>query len=138
MMPGLFSVGQQEVLEEIRHRLHPDDVVVAFLDDVFIITSPDRARAAYDIAAEVMPRRIGVQLQTRMKSTKTREWCRRPFPAPPGIAELGEDVWRSDRPPAERGLRVVGTPVGSDEYIAAFLQRRLQTQRDLIDMLPYV
>ena len=58
--------------------------------------------------------------------------------APQGIAELGEDGWRSDRRPDERGLRIVGTPVGSDEYIAAFLQRRLQTQRDLIDMLPYV
>ena len=110
-MPGLYSLGQHEALQEIQHRLHPDDVVVAFLDDIFIITSPDRARAAYDIAAEVMPRRIGVQFQ----SSKTRAWCRRPLPAPPGIAELGADVWRSDRPPNERGLRIVGTPVGSDE-----------------------
>ena len=111
-MPGFYSLGQHEALQEIQHRLHPDGVVVAFLDDIFIITSPDRARAAYDIAAEVMPRRTGVQFQS-----STRAWCRRPLPAPPGIAELGEDVWRSDRPRDERGLRIVGTPVGSDEYI---------------------
>ena len=59
-------------------------------------------------------------------------------PAPQGIAELGEDVWRSDRRPDERGLRIVGTPVGSNECIAAFLQNHLQTQRELIDMLPCI
>ena len=116
-MPDLYSLGQHEALDEIQQRLHPDDFVVAFLDDVFIITSPDRARAAYDTAAEVMPRRTGVQFQP----SKTRAWCRCPRPAPQGIAELGENVWRSDRRPDERGLRIVGTPVGSDEFIAAFL-----------------
>ena len=53
-------------------------------------------------------------------------------------SELGENVWRSDRRPDERGLRIVGTPVGSDEYVAAFLESRLQTQRELIDTLPYI
>ena len=63
MMPGLYSLGQHEALAEIKQRLHPDDFVVAFLGDVFIITTPDRARVAYDIAAEVMPRRTGVKFQ---------------------------------------------------------------------------
>ena len=116
-MPDLYSLGQHAAPTEIQHRVHPGDFVVAFLDEIFIITSPDRARAAYDIAAEVMPRRIGVQFQ----SSKTRAWCRCTRPAPQGIAELGEDVCRSDRRPDERGLRIVGTPVGSDEFIAAFL-----------------
>ena len=81
-----------------------------------------------------MPRRSGVEFQP----SKTRAWCRRVRPALPGVAELGADVRRSDREPAERGLRVVGTPVGTSEYFAAFLEQRLQTQRALIDVLPRI
>eukprot|EP00439_Symbiodinium_sp_Y106_P021124 s10692_g2.t1 len=31
-------------------------------------------------------------------------------PPPPGIAELGDDVWRGDKPSAQRGIVVLGTP----------------------------
>ena len=56
-------------------------------------TSPDRARAAYDTAAEVTPRRTGVQFQP----SKTRAWCRCTRPAPQGIAELGAPLGYSAR-----------------------------------------
>lgn len=64
-----------------------------------------------------------------------------PPPAPCSAGECRVErgrVWRFDRPLAERGLRIVGTLGGSDEYIAALLQRRFQTQRELIDLLPYI
>ena len=40
-------------------------------------------------------------------------------PPPPGVAELGTDVWRGDRPLAECGLLVLGMPVGHPEYVRA-------------------
>ena len=39
--------------------------------------------------------------------------------APPGISELGAAVWRGDKPPPERGLVVLGTPIGHPEFVRA-------------------
>ena len=121
-------------LEEIQSRLHADDIVVAFFDDIFIITTPERTRASYDIVAEVVPRRTGIALNRE----KTRAWCRAVIPAPADVLDLGPEVWRADREPAERGLRVVGTPLGSAEFVAAFLQSRIGEERRLIDALPAI
>ena len=40
-------------------------------------------------------------------------------PAPPGIAELGTNVWRGDAPEAERGFVALGTPLGYPRFVAA-------------------
>ena len=41
---------------------------------------------------------------------KTRAIGARDGPPPPGIAELGDEVWRSDLCPEQRGIVVLGTP----------------------------
>ena len=38
-------------------------------------------------------------------------------PAPRGVAELGEEVWRSDRPLPERGFTALGVPIGHGDYV---------------------
>ena len=133
-MPGCFSLGLHPALEEIQTRPHSGDIVFAFFDDIFIITVPERTRACYDIVEEVFPRRTGSALNRE----KTRAWCRGVIQAPAGVAELGPEVWRADREPAERSLRVVGTPFGSAEFVAAFLQSRILEERRLIDALPAI
>ena len=57
-------------------------------------------------------------------------------PPPPGIAELGEDVWRSDKPPAQRGVVVLGSPVGHPAFVQAWAEERLRTEQQLLDQLP--
>ena len=54
-------------------------------------------------------------------------------PAPPGISELGEAVWRWDKPSAERGLVVLGTLIGHSDIVAA---KRMQEERKLLQQLP--
>ncbi len=46
LMPALYSIGQAEALREAQCQLLPTEWLVAYLDDVYIITEPDRARAA--------------------------------------------------------------------------------------------
>ena len=41
--------------------------------------------------------------------SKTRVYNRDGGPAPPGIAELGANVWRGDAPEAERGFVALGS-----------------------------
>ena len=54
---------------------------------------------------------------------KTRVYSATPGPPPPGIAELGAD---GDKPPAERGVLALGTPVGT--------QRLLDEIAELLDL----
>ena len=84
LMPALFCLAMRPALQEIQARLQPGDLVVAYLDDVYILTTPDRAREAHDVAKEVLKRvcRISVnqgELQARCHAARA---------APPRTARL--------------------------------------------------
>ena len=46
----LFCVGQHSALEAIQRRLRQSERLLAYLDDVFLVSQPDRARDAYNVA----------------------------------------------------------------------------------------
>ena len=48
----------------------------------------------------------------------------------------GTDMWRGDRPLAECGLLVLGTPVGHSEYVRAWATTRAHEERHLLEQLP--
>lgn len=49
LMPGLFCIAPVPALEQIQNQLAPRDLIVAYLDDIYVFTRPERARAAYDM-----------------------------------------------------------------------------------------
>ena len=49
---------------------------------------------------------------------------------------LGPDVWKSDLPEADRGIKVVGTPIGSDAFVANFCSEVLSEERQLLENIP--
>ena len=55
---------------------------------------------------------------------------------PSGIAELGADVWRGNKPSSERGLKVLGTPIGHPHFIASWAEGRVRTGQELLSQLP--
>ena len=40
LMPAVFALGQHAALAEVQRHLRPDELLLAYLDDVFFITSP--------------------------------------------------------------------------------------------------
>ena len=46
LMPALYALGQHEALRQASQELHSDDVLMAFLDDLYLITSRDRVAEA--------------------------------------------------------------------------------------------
>ena len=48
LAPALFALGQHDALHQAAVALHPEDSLVVFLDDLYVITTPPRARAALD------------------------------------------------------------------------------------------
>ncbi|OLP78203.1 hypothetical protein AK812_SmicGene41644 [Symbiodinium microadriaticum] len=59
-------------------------------------------------------------------------------PAPCGVAELGEEVWHSDRPLPERGFTALGVPIGHCDYVREWGQRRLREEQALLDHLQHL
>ncbi|CAE7922492.1 unnamed protein product [Symbiodinium sp. KB8] len=111
LAPARFALGQHETLCRATPELHQDDALLAFLDDLYVVTVAQRARTQCGIASNS----LGVTS------------------APPGISELGEAVWRGDKPSAERGLVVSGTLIGHSDIVAA---KRMQEERKLLQQLP--
>ena len=51
---------------------------------------------------------------------------------------MGPEVWKGDAPPPARGVVILGTPVGSREFIASHAQTRMAEEQRLLDMLGHV
>ena len=58
--------------------------------------------------------------------------------APPGVSELGPDVWRGDKPPNQRGMVVLGSPVGHPDFMAAWTAQRMAQEQELLEHLPFL
>ena len=71
-MPALFALGQHEALVAAKAQLLPDELLVALLDDVYIATKPDRARAAFDMVRQALKTHAGIDADLG----KTRVWNR--------------------------------------------------------------
>ena len=52
LMPALFCLGLHDALERANANLQPGEKLLAYLDDVYIVSSPARARAVYDDVAQ--------------------------------------------------------------------------------------
>ena len=46
---ALFALGQHEALCRAAAELRQDDALLAFLDDLYVVTVPERARAAWKV-----------------------------------------------------------------------------------------
>ena len=62
---------------------------------------------------------------------KTRVFHAAGGAAPPGILDLGAEVWRGDKLPAERGFVALGIPIGHEDFVRAQAEERLQAEAEL-------
>ena len=138
LMPALYALAQQPVLEEVQSQLRDGEAILAYLDDTYIVSSPERVCELY----EAYRRALWVHARIALnRSKKTRVW-NAAGEEPPGISALQQDldtaIWVGDwaLPPAEQGLTVLGTPFGSNAYI----QQRLELKRHnrLLQRIPRV
>ena len=81
LAPALYALGQHDALVAADKRLQPGECLAAFLDDVYVVTTPARAREALDIVTTSIQDRVGVAANLG----KTRVYNRAGGPAPAGI-----------------------------------------------------
>ena len=128
-MPALYALGQHDGLEAGARQLHPDDFVVAYLDDLYVRATRERAEAAYDAVTTAVHHHAGVKTNTG----KLRAWNRAGGPPPRGFTA---EHWTADKADAENGVRILGTPLGTPAYAAAHAAERLAEEKRLLAELP--
>jgi hypothetical protein len=122
LMPALYALGQHPALQAVQVSLRPGEHLFAFLDDVYAICAPERARPIFDALALQLQEQCGISINLG----KTRVWNAGGL-RPAGFESMGtaeQPVWTGDLalPVERRGLMVLGTPLGHDTYVARRLQ----------------
>ena len=82
LSPAFFSLALHQALVEANAQLQPGEALIAYLDDVYILTRPERARAAFDTVTRVIEATAGI----RPNLGKCACWNARGGDAPPGVA----------------------------------------------------
>ena len=114
-------------LEEVAASLLPGEQLCAFLDDVYLLCDPSRERFLYDLLAAALARVAGIQLH----QGKTRAWNRAGV-IPDSIDQLRPEVWQPE------GITVLGTPIGTEQYVSQKMEERLAKERELWAAIPTV
>ena len=125
LMPLLFPMGQHPAMGAFQRRC-PGHVVMAFLDDIYLVSKPDDVREGY----LSMERELWRHAKIRVHEGKTHIWNL--VGTKPGIcdelqrmaelAQPGARVWRgSEVPTQEQGIKVLGALVGHRDFIRRHL-----------------
>ena len=144
LMPLLFSLGQHSALEAVQRRLQGNEKVFAYLDDVVVVCSPGRVVEVEAILRQELRRQAHIDVH----QGKTQVWNRFGV-TPRGIEELvrvarlekpDAIVWKGDPslPRTLQGIRVLGAPIGSPEYVADQLEKKSDKQETLFTRIPRV
>ena len=141
MMPLLFALGQHAALEAVQRRLLEGERLFAFLDDVYVLTTTIRVGDVYRALQEELFRHCRIRIHVG----KTQVWNAAGI-RPPAcdmlerIAQASDSearVWRgSEVPTSERGVRMLGTPLGHDDNV--HLTRTLAQHDVLLSRIPLV
>ena len=72
LMPLLCSLGQHAALEAMQGRLHPGEKLFAYLDDVWLVSQPERVGEVYTVAEREFWNHAKIQVH----GAKTHVWNR--------------------------------------------------------------
>ena len=143
LMPLLFCVGQHADLEKLQAMSRPNERLLAYLDDVYVVSKPDWVGAVYTALQES----LWVHVRIRVHGGKTHVWNQagqKPdvCEAMQRIAEVSNpraQVWRgAEVPSTMQGIKVLGTPLGHPDYVATHLEEMRRKHDVLLQAIPTV
>ena len=142
LMPLWYALGQHSALVAASERLRGDEILFAFLDDLNVKSSPDRAVQAHQTFSEELWRRARI----RLSQGKICMWNRvgqMPFGCERLEAAARADnpdarVWRGDLQvePSQRGIVILGTLVGTPEFVQQQLEQKVVEHETFLQRVP--
>ena len=132
-MPLLFSLGLHRALCAVRDRFLLSERLLAFLDDICVICSPDRV-----VSVHVVHVALQEELWAHSRIHVHQLWNR--SEKPPACWDPTAIVWRGDQtlPCSQQGMKVLGTPLGHPEFVSAQLRQVSECHRVLFERIPSV
>ena len=129
LMPGLFAVSIHRTLQTGHSTFCPGEDLYAFLDDTYITCPAERAVPSFRALRTALAEHANIDLNLG----KTRVW-NAAGEEPEGLAaELPPlpgrpPVWAGTpfRPAEQQGMVVLGTPMGSDAFVDAFVKTKTE------------
>ena len=131
-MPGLFCLAMHPALQTIHARLPPGAEVLAYLDDVYITCDPEDAAFILENVKGALRDICHIDIHMG----KLRVWGPTPTECPDDLRAAAPGAWKADAPLAERGVKVLGTPFGSNECIRTFGANVATKRAQLLQYLP--
>ena len=118
LMPALFALGQHRALVAVRERLRPDEHLLAFLDDVYIVCRPDRVV------------HIHAMLRLSCGTTRASRSTRAKHRFGTAVVSNRRTFNSSSRMPLSltqtrlfrEETRILGTPLGHSDFVQRHLQ----------------
>ena len=134
LMPLLFSLGQHGALQAAQEQLRPQERLMAFLDDVYMVSQPERVGSVYAVLQEKLFAHAGIRVHGR----KTKVW--KMAGVRPASCDVLEQIARNEDPRAvacrgsgldsrEQGIKILGIPVGHHDFVTAFWNGSQQSTR---------
>ena len=141
-LPLLFCLGQHRAPDSAQRQLCDGERLLAFLDDIYLATPPARVGPAYTAAQQKLWIHAGIRVHTG----KTKVWNRGIRPVVCNvlerIARVGNPqavVWTgSGIPSHKQGVKILETPLGHPDFVAAHLQRVSAEHQTLLQRIPSV
>ena len=144
LMPMLFSLGQHAALVAISERLEDGERLLAFLDDLYVVSTPERTVAVHNILREELWQHAKISVH----NGKTRVWNRGGIvpdrcdvlEAAARAVDPSARVWRGNHEdrPEEQGITILGTPVGRQEFVERELAKIITDHSELLTRIPEV
>ena len=127
LMPMLFALGQHQALRSVQSQLPQDECLLAFHDNIYVVSQPEQTVEIHDILTEDLWDYSCIQIH----AGKTQIWNRGghiptnhdTLLRAAHVEDPEAQIWFGslEAPPEERGIKVLGTPLGT----AAFVRSRL-------------
>ena len=110
-MRFLYALGQHGAFVSIQGMIREGERLFAFHDDLYVVTVPNSFGAMFAVVQKYMRRAANIRVH------------------------LGRaPVWRVfDLPTAEQGIKVLGTSLGHEDFVAAHLRNVLESHRTLLE-----
>ena len=118
-------------------------ILMAFLDGVYIASSPLRVGHSFAVLQEQLLRHSNIRVHLgKMKVWNSSGVRPRACDTLQDIATASgslDHVWKgSDLPTEQQGIKVLGTPVGHRDFVASHLARELRSHQTWLERIPAV
>ena len=132
-MPALYALGQHAALTQVHATLRQGEMLFAYLDDIYVLCDPYRVAEIFLQVKLSLFRSAGIQVNLG----KTKIWISAGI-KPEDLDTVGAEAWTGEGPEEDRGLVVLGVPVGHRAFVQKWLADKGQSHAQFLSRIPGV